>query len=234
MKNYHYVYITTNVITGKQYVGDHTTSNLNDEYLGSGKYFQNALKKYGKQNFKKEILEHFNTKEESFNAQEKYIKEYNTLIPNGYNISIKGGYGIPGSFLNEDTKNKIRKSQTGIKKKQQMINVYGEEEGIKRYENFIKKQKETNKGRNLGIKRTSEHIEKNRQAKLGTKHSEETKEKMRLSQQHRRKTPVSEETKNKMKGKKNPMYNKSVYDIWIQKYGKDIADEKWKNKYKKS
>jgi len=56
---------------------------------------------------------------------------------------------------------------------------------------------------------------------------------MKLSQQRRRQKPVSKKTKNKMIGKNNPMYGKSVYDIWLKKYGKDIADEKWKNKYKK-
>jgi hypothetical protein len=29
---YHYVYITTNLITGEQYVGEHYTININDYY----------------------------------------------------------------------------------------------------------------------------------------------------------------------------------------------------------
>jgi hypothetical protein len=44
--------------------------------------------------------------------KKKYIQQYNTLIPNGYNVSIKGGYGIIDSPLHEDTKRKI-----GIKSK---------------------------------------------------------------------------------------------------------------------
>jgi group I intron endonuclease len=116
----HFVYITTNIINGKQYVGDHSTDNLNDTYLGSGKpYFQKAIRKYGRKNFKKEILEYFNTKEEAFNAQEKYIQEYNTLSPNGYNISPKGGYGISKSYLSEETKRKISESHLGKKCKEE-------------------------------------------------------------------------------------------------------------------
>ena len=82
---YIFVYITTNLLNGKQYVGDHSTNNLNDGYIGSGyPYFIRAIKEHGKENFKREILEFFDTKEEAFAAQEKYIIQYNTLAPNGY------------------------------------------------------------------------------------------------------------------------------------------------------
>ena len=96
----HYVYITTNLVNGKQYVGDHSTNKLDDNYLGSGALLFKKLNEYKRENFKKEILEFFDTKQEAFNAQEKYINEYKTLVPNGYNISPTGGVGIPGSFHN--------------------------------------------------------------------------------------------------------------------------------------
>ena len=105
----HYVYIITNLKNGKQYIGDHSTNDLNDGYLGSGSYLQKAKLKYGKENFKKEILEFFETKQDAFNAQEKYINEYNTLTPYGYNLHHLGGYNI----MDEDTKNKIRESSRG-------------------------------------------------------------------------------------------------------------------------
>lgn len=57
-KRYIFVYITTNLLNGKQYVGDHSSNNIeNDIYLGSGSYFKNALNEYGRENFKREILE---------------------------------------------------------------------------------------------------------------------------------------------------------------------------------
>ena len=90
-KQFNFVYITTNLLNGKQYVGDHSTDNKNDTYLGSGRpYFSRAVKADGKENFKREILEFFSTKKEAFDAQEKYIIQFNTLSPNGYNISPKG------------------------------------------------------------------------------------------------------------------------------------------------
>ena len=107
MNKYHHVYLTTNIINGKQYIGDHSTNNLEkDKYLGSGILIVNAIKKYGKKNFIKKILEEFNTKEEAFQAQRNYIIKYNTLKPNGYNLSPTGGLGCKNCLL-EESKKKI-------------------------------------------------------------------------------------------------------------------------------
>lgn len=100
-----FVYLTTNLTNGKQYVGAHN-GEINDAYLGSGNILYHAIIKYGRKNFKREILEICDTPEESFKLEEKYIKKYNTLSPNGYNISPYGG-NLPGSKLNEETKKKI-------------------------------------------------------------------------------------------------------------------------------
>jgi len=91
----HYVYITTNIITGQQYVGDRSCKNvLKDLYLGSGTYLKNSIKKYGKENFSKRVINTFDTRQEAYEAQEKYINEYNTLYPNGYNLNKRGGSNI--------------------------------------------------------------------------------------------------------------------------------------------
>jgi hypothetical protein len=49
-----FVYETTN-LNGKIYVGVHS-GNVNDSYLGSGKYLVSAISKYGKENFSRKIL----------------------------------------------------------------------------------------------------------------------------------------------------------------------------------
>jgi len=87
-----YIYKITNNINGKIYIGQHkqtTTKEKIDRYLGSGILIKKAQDKYGKENFIKEIVEYCN--EENVNDREVYwIRFYNSITPNGYNIT-KGG-----------------------------------------------------------------------------------------------------------------------------------------------
>ncbi|MFA9263238.1 MAG: hypothetical protein ACEQSB_08035, partial [Undibacterium sp.] len=57
-KKYHYIYKTTCKITNKFYVGMHSTDNLEDGYLGSGKILGYSRKKHGDENHVREILEY--------------------------------------------------------------------------------------------------------------------------------------------------------------------------------
>lgn len=54
--DYFFVYETTNLVNGMKYRGIHKTKKINDNYLGSGKVFVNAIQKYGKENFKREMI----------------------------------------------------------------------------------------------------------------------------------------------------------------------------------
>ncbi len=91
-KKYHYLYKTTNLINNKYYYGMHSTNDLNDEYLGSGIYLNRAIKKYGKNNFVKEIIEHFNSREELSNAEEKLITS--SIVKDKYCMNcMMGGEG---------------------------------------------------------------------------------------------------------------------------------------------
>ena len=51
MSKFHYVYEITNKLNGKIYVGKHSTTNLNDGYMGSGSILKDAIAKYGLDNF---------------------------------------------------------------------------------------------------------------------------------------------------------------------------------------
>jgi group I intron endonuclease len=180
-KRYNYSYITTNLLNGKQYVGDHSTDNLNDGYLGSGTYLQKAIRKYGKENFKREILEQFNTKQEAFEAQEKWINEYNTLSPKGYNLSPTGGIGVTNCFspkslqkMSESRKGKRHSKET---KEKMSISQTGRTFSPK----SLQKMSESRKGKspwNKGIPRTDETKRKISQTEKGKKMSEESKKKI--------------------------------------------------------
>lgn len=77
-----YVYKTTNLINGKTYVGKHRRSYFDKKYYGSGKHLKSAIKKYGLENFKVEVLEWCNSNKELANKEVFYIK----LLKPEYNI----------------------------------------------------------------------------------------------------------------------------------------------------
>ena len=74
-KRYHFLYKTTNLKNGRYYLGMHSTSKLDDGYLGSGKRLRRSIRKYGKENFKVEILEFFKSREDLIIGEKKLITE---------------------------------------------------------------------------------------------------------------------------------------------------------------
>ena len=56
-QNKFFIYKTTCLVNNKFYIGMHITTNINDNYLGSGKLLKRSIKKYGKKKFKREILD---------------------------------------------------------------------------------------------------------------------------------------------------------------------------------
>jgi len=88
------IYLTTNLINNKKYIGKDI--NNNPKYLGSGSVLKKAIKKYGKENFKKEILEYCNNKEELWQREEYWLNFYDVESnPLFYNRTNKA-YGNSG------------------------------------------------------------------------------------------------------------------------------------------
>jgi len=62
-QKYHILYRTTCTVTENFYIGVHSTTNLEDGYMGSGIRLLNSVLKHGKENHTREILEFFDTRE---------------------------------------------------------------------------------------------------------------------------------------------------------------------------
>lgn len=87
---YYTVYETTNLINGKKYRGAHKTSNPNDSYLGSGYVLLAAIDKYGRENFRKEILFFANSIENMYYIENKLVDKEWILSDCNYNLVIGG------------------------------------------------------------------------------------------------------------------------------------------------
>ena len=92
-KKYHYVYRTINKLNGMEYIGVHSTNDMDDSYIGSGTYFRNALKKHGEQNFEKQIIELFTTRKEAL-KKEREIVDYDFVANNRVYNLVLGGEGV--------------------------------------------------------------------------------------------------------------------------------------------
>jgi|APCry1669190646_1035306.scaffolds.fasta_scaffold29194_2 group I intron endonuclease len=89
---YYYLYRITNLANNKMYVGIHKTADLNDGYMGSGKLLALAIKKYGIDNFQKEILEFFPNYKDALAKEKEIVNEEFLTRDDVYNLR-RGGNG---------------------------------------------------------------------------------------------------------------------------------------------
>ena len=113
-KQYHYLYKTTNLINSKFYVGMHSTNDLEDEYLGSGKRLRYSINKYGKDNFVKEIITFFKDRNELIEAEKNLVNL--ELIKEELCMNLMIG-GTGGSQTPEKLNKWIQAMAKGLKKK---------------------------------------------------------------------------------------------------------------------
>lgn len=118
-KNNCHVYIHTNKVNGKRYIG--ITSNKPNARWNNGNgykhnpHFTNAIKKYGWDNFSHEILASGLDEESAKEMEKTLIKQYNSTNPLfGYNQS-SGGEPMSGVKHSEQTKQKMSESAKGRK-----------------------------------------------------------------------------------------------------------------------
>ena len=103
------IYRTTNILNGKIYIGKHQTKDINDGYLGSGIALEKAIKKYGKESFKKEVLFIFNTEDEMNEKEKELVTESFIASNSNYNMGVggEGGSHFKGKKHSEETRKKL-------------------------------------------------------------------------------------------------------------------------------
>lgn len=124
---HYFIYETTNLINGKKYRGYHSTRNLDDGYMGSGTAIMQAVDKYGKENFKREILEMCESLEHALEREEFYVDDEWVKDDNNYNL-IRGG-----KRLLQTSESKLKLGKT-IKDKYEAgeIAIFGVKKGEKK------------------------------------------------------------------------------------------------------
>jgi len=173
---FYLIYKITNNINGKYYIGKHKTRNINDDYMGSGKYLKAAIKKYGVENFKKEIL-HFLDSEEEMNAKEK---ELVVISEQTYNLCPGGQGGFTYIHNLPNAKENLMKGRAAADKALEekygknwrlVIGRKGYEAVKKKNPNLFSEVMKRNHEQGLlnwtGKKHSDESIAKMKQAKVG-------------------------------------------------------------------
>lgn len=112
-----HMYKFTNKVNGKFYYGVHDGTKT-DKYLGSGKLLKMAQKKYGLDNFSKEILLWFDSMDEAYEYEEVVVNQAMVDNPNCYNMKTGGRGGRTGEKRSELSKRRMSKAMKGKSKSQ--------------------------------------------------------------------------------------------------------------------
>lgn len=182
------VYQITNKINNRIYIGVHKTNDVNDSYMGTGKLILKAHKKYGIENFEKEILFVFDSDDESLNESNAFEKEGELVDqafvdrPDTYNLDLGGRGGVgrsadvrkrigdslrgnPGAIPGKEAREKMRQAKLGTTlTEEHKANIGLAGRGRKRSQESIDKARL----HLLGVPRKEEHKEKMRQGFLNT------------------------------------------------------------------
>ena len=192
---YGFIYITTNLINGKRYIGrccmQTTRPNTWKNYLGSGVILKKAIKKYGKQNFVRTIIS-FAYNDNELNEQEYFlIKFFNaTIDDNYYNISETYYYNF-WKYASDKDKQSMKENLS----KNSYWKTMSEED--------IKKKKEIYRQKFLG----------ERNPFFNKHHTQETK------------NQISIKNKGKTSGENNVSYWKGKFKEEHNRYGKTVSGE---------
>lgn len=197
---YYTIYQITNKINGNIYIGAHKTNNLNDGYMSSSDIIKKAIKKYGKENFVKEILYFCESEYDMFTKEAEIVNEEFICRKDTYNLKIGG---IGGFNHYNGTEQHKKSASKGGKIAAQKTNAFIKEQknnNTEWWQNRLKSIKEENRKKaemglcdgwkNYSEKEREERREKISQMQKGSGNSQygkywishpETKEVLRIN-----------------------------------------------------
>lgn len=112
-----YIYLTENKINGRKYVGKHLSKEYDKSYLGSGKILEQAIRKYGKDNFSNSIIYQAETLDELNSAEIFFIELYRNIYGKKmYNIANGGDGGDVFKYASESDKLSFKNKMKVINK----------------------------------------------------------------------------------------------------------------------
>ena len=158
-KKIHYLYKTTCLITNRYYIGMHSTNNMEDGYMGSGKRLRYSLRKYGMDNHIKLILEFFDNRDDLVKRETEIVNSDLVNEDNCMNLVIGGG-----GFMLDDYHYKCSKKGGDIHSKKMKNDLVYRDDRLTKLKDSIKKGHKNGK-----------YVYNNF---IGKKHSDETKKKM--------------------------------------------------------
>lgn len=161
------IYKITNLINGKIYIGKDKYNNSN--YLGSGKTLKKAFIKYGKENFRKDIVEYCDSIDHMNKREVYWIEVFNSRNTEiGYNITA-GGEGRSCKHSKE-TIQKMKISHKGCK---------AWNKGKVGVQKCSEEQKLKLRAAHLGKKKSKDHAKHISDGKKGKKYGPQTEERKR-------------------------------------------------------
>lgn len=209
------IYLITNLNNNKKYVGL-TKFSITErfyQHVKRGFLLTEAIKKYGEDEFFIELIEEVDTAGRAYELEQYYIKEYNTKVPYGYNLT-DGGDGIFGWEVTEEYRQECSERVKQLHKEKK-VGMYGKNHSDETKRKMSVASKGKSKPWLIGRKLSPESIEKLRQINLGRVLSDETRKK--ISENH-----------HDVNGENNPMYGKKHSPETIEK-----LREKAKNRPKR-
>lgn len=199
-KKFNFFYKITNDFDDCYYYGIHSTNNMDDGYMGSGKRLCNAKRKHGKEHFIRTVLVFFDTRLEAAQYEFEFLTPEILSDPNCYNIAEGGGGGDTFSGMTDEE-----------------------------YESVCKKMSEALKGKFAGENNGmygKTHSSKSRakiaKAKKGKALSDEHKKNIGIGTKKRCEDP-------KYREKMSKIQKKRFENEESKKFMKQITDKYWEN-----